>query len=167
MEYVVTSDVSKNIGDFFSVYNDYRGANGVWLSSFFGSGKSHLLKILSYVLENKEFNGYKLGELFAEKIETDKILKGDIQSATRIPSESILFNIDQQAQITSKQEEDALLTVFYKVFNDHLGYFGAQRHVAEFEGGRTKESTRSFRKNLRKKRVNFGRMHAGNTSHRK
>ena len=133
VEYVVTNEVTKKIRDFFSAYNDYRDANGVWISGFFGSGKSHLLKMLSYVLENKEFNGYKLGELFAEKIENDSILKADILSATRIPSESILFNIDQQAQITSKQEEDALLNVFYKVFNDHLGYFGAQRHVAEFE----------------------------------
>ena len=133
VEYVVTNEVSKKIGEFFSAYNDYQGANGVWISGFFGSGKSHLLKILSYVLENREFNGYKLGELFAEKIEDDKILKADILSATRIPSESILFNIDQQAQITTKQEEDALLNVFYKVFNDHLGYFGAQRHVADFE----------------------------------
>ncbi len=133
LEYVVTNEVSKKIQDFFSAYNDYQGANGVWISGFFGSGKSHLLKILSYVLENKEYNGYKLGELFAEKIENDSILKADILNATRIPSESILFNIDQQAQITSKQEEDALLNVFYKVFNDHLGYFGAQRHVAEFE----------------------------------
>lgn len=133
MEYVVTNEVSKKIRDFFSAYNDYQGANGVWISGFFGSGKSHLLKILSYVLENKEFNGYKLGELFAEKIENDRILQADIINATRIPSESILFNIDQQAQITTKQEEDALLNVFYKVFNDHMGYFGAQRHVAEFE----------------------------------
>jgi len=133
VEYVVTNEVAKKIGDFFSAYNDYRGANGVWISGFFGSGKSHLLKILSYVLENREFNGYRLGELFAEKIENDSILKGDILSATRCPSESILFNIDQQAQITAKQEEDALLNVFYKVFYDYLGYFGAQRHVAEFE----------------------------------
>jgi energy-coupling factor transporter ATP-binding protein EcfA2 len=133
VEYVVTKEVSKKIRDFFSAYNDYQGANGVWISGFFGSGKSHLLKILSYVLENKEFDGYKLGELFAEKINDDKILKADIVNATRYPSESILYNIDQQAQITSKKEEDALLNVFYKVFNDHLGYFGAQRHVAEFE----------------------------------
>ena len=133
MEYVVTNEVAKKIRDFFSAYNDYQGANGVWISGFFGSGKSHLLKILSYVLENKEFDGYKLGELFASKIENDTILKADIINTTRIPSESILFNIDQQAQITTKQEEDALLNVFYKVFNDHMGYFGAQRHVAEFE----------------------------------
>ena len=97
VEYVVTNEVTKKIRDFFSAYNDYRDANGVWISGFFGSGKSHLLKMLSYVLENKEFNGYKLGELFAEKIENDSILKADILSATRIPSESILFNIDQQA----------------------------------------------------------------------
>jgi len=133
VEYVVTNEVAKKIGDFFSAYNDYRGANGVWISGFFGSGKSHLLKILSYVLENKEYDGYKLGELFAEKIENDALLKADILAATRIPSESILFNIDQKAQITTKQEEDALLNVFYRVFYDHLGYFGAQRHVAEFE----------------------------------
>lgn len=133
VEYVVTNEVSKKIGDFFSAYNDYQGVNGVWISGFFGSGKSHLLKILSHVLENKEFDGYRMGELFAEKIETDRILKADIINATKISSESILFNIDQQAQITTKQEEDALLNVFYKVFNDHMGYFGGQRHVAEFE----------------------------------
>jgi hypothetical protein len=133
MEYVVTKEVATKISEFFSEYNDYQGANGVWISGFFGSGKSHLLKILSYVLENKEFDGYKLGELFADKIENDTILKADIINTARIPSESILFNIDQQAQITTKQEEDALLNVFYKVFNDHMGYFGAQRHVAEFE----------------------------------
>jgi len=132
-EYVITNEIAKKIRDFFQSYNDYAGANGVWISGFFGSGKSHLLKILSYVLENKEFNGYKSGELFAEKIENDEMLKGDVMSATRIPSESVLFNIDQQAQITSKSDANAILSVFYKVFFDHLGYYGFQPHVAEFE----------------------------------
>ncbi|MDW7690433.1 BREX system P-loop protein BrxC [Flammeovirgaceae bacterium SG7u.111] len=132
-EYVVTHEIAKKIRDFFQEYKDYSGANGVWISGFFGSGKSHLLKILSYVLENKECNGYKSGELFAEKIEDDEMLKGDVLHATTLPSESILFNIDQQAQITSKSQENAILSVFYKVFFDHLGYYGFQTHVAEFE----------------------------------
>ena len=132
-EYVVTHEIGKKIRDFFQAYNDYNGVNGVWISGFFGSGKSHLLKILSYVLENKECEGWKSGELFAEKIENDEMLKGDVLAATRIPSESILFNIDQQAQITSKSDENAILSVFYKVFFDHLGYYGFQSHVAEFE----------------------------------
>ncbi|MBM1105173.1 BREX system P-loop protein BrxC [Aurantibacter crassamenti] len=132
-EYVVTNEIGKKIRDFFQAYNDYAGANGVWISGFFGSGKSHLLKILSYVLENKEHDGWKSGELFAEKVENDEMLRGDILNATRIPSESVLFNIDQQAQITSKEDANAILSVFYKVFYDHLGYYGFQPHVAEFE----------------------------------
>ena len=132
-EYVITDEIAKKIRDFFQAYNDYAGANGVWISGFFGSGKSHLLKIISYVLENKQYDGYNSGELFAEKVEDDAMLKADILNATRIPSESVLFNIDQQAQITSKEDANAILAVFYKVFFDHLGYYGFQPHVAEFE----------------------------------
>lgn len=132
-EYVITNEIAKKVRDFFQAYNNYEGANGVWISGFFGSGKSHLLKILSYVLENKVCDGYKSGELFAEKVEDDAMLKADVLNATKIPSESVLFNIDQQAQITSKADANAILSVFYKVFYDHLGYYGFQPHVAEFE----------------------------------
>ena len=134
VEYVITNEIGKKIRDLFSEYNEYAGANGVWISGFFGSGKSHLLKILSYVLENKvAYDGYNSGELFAEKVENDEVLKADILKASKIPSESVLFNIDQQSQITSKSDENAVLSVFYKVFFDHLGYYGFQPHVAEFE----------------------------------
>ena len=132
-EYVITAEISKKIRGFFSEYNNYSGVNGVWISGFFGSGKSHLLKILSYILENKTFDGKPLSERFADKIEDDQLLKADVLKATKIPAESILFNIDQQSQITTKGDEDAVLNVFYKVLNDHIGYFGGQRHVAEFE----------------------------------
>lgn len=132
-EYVITNEISKKIHDVFDQYVNYAGANGVWISGFFGSGKSHLLKILSYVFENRNIGGYPIGELFAEKIIGDEVLKGNVKKASKIPSESILFNIDQQAQITSKTDDNALLSVFYKVFFDHLGYYGFQPHVAEFE----------------------------------
>jgi hypothetical protein len=132
-EYVVTKEISDKIRRFFASYNDYQGFNGVWISGFFGSGKSHLLKIISHILENKEYDNHSLGEIFAEKIEDDEMLKADVIKSMRTPSESILFNIDQQAEITSKQDEGAILNVFYKVFYNHLGYYGSQKHVAEFE----------------------------------
>jgi hypothetical protein len=139
-EYVITRDVSKKLSDFFEAYNDAGGTNGVWISGFFGSGKSHLLKILSYALENRELGGQKLGELFAQKSIDDVKLKADIQNAIRkFQSESILFNIDQQAQITSKTDANAILQVFYKVFYDHQGFYGFQPHVAEFEAYLSKE----------------------------
>jgi energy-coupling factor transporter ATP-binding protein EcfA2 len=132
-EYVVTNEISKKLTDFFESYNNFDGINGVWISGFFGSGKSHLLKILSYILENITHNGKHLGELFANKVVDDAKLKADILACTRIDSESILFNIDQQAQITSKADANAILEVFYKVFYDHLGFYGFRSHVAEFE----------------------------------
>ena len=133
-EYVITREISNKLADFFEMYNDPGETNGVWISGFFGSGKSHLLKILSYVLENKQYNEIRLGELFAEKIKDDVKLKGDLLGSLRkIHSESILFNIDQQAQITTKSDESAILKVFYKVFYDHQGFYGFQPHVAAFE----------------------------------
>ena len=61
-EYVVTKELQKHFRDFFSSYKRGITGNtdkmGVWVSGFFGSGKSHFLKILSYLLENKEV--YKL-----------------------------------------------------------------------------------------------------------
>ncbi len=139
-EYVITREVAKKLADFFESYNDSDNINGVWISGFFGSGKSHLLKILSYVLENKSLNGDHLGELFASKVYDDPKLKGDILSSTKkYKSESILFNIDQQAQITNKTEANAILQVFYKVFYDHLGYYGFRPFIANFEMSLDKE----------------------------
>lgn len=132
-EYVITKEIGQKVSDFFQAYTNYAGANGVWISGFFGSGKSHLLKILSYVLENKQFGDKQSGKVFADKIQNDAILKADVQAAVRIPSESILFNIDQQSTITSKTDPSAILSVFYKVFYDHLGFYGSQLHVAKFE----------------------------------
>ena len=49
-EYVVTKELSKHFSDFFDSYNksidNYTDKMGVWISGFFGSGKSHFLKIL-------------------------------------------------------------------------------------------------------------------------
>jgi len=131
-EYVVTKEISKKLDDFLSAYLDYKGANGVWISGFFGSGKSHLLKILSYVLSNNQINGVALGDIFLQKIEDD-ILEANFKRAISIPSKSILFNIDQKADITNKQQPDAILSVFIKVFNELRGYYPKHGYIAEFE----------------------------------
>lgn len=103
------------------------------VSGFFGSGKSHLLKMLALVLENRQIEDTTALDLFLPKIKDDKIFSENLKKAVAIPSKSILFNIDQKATIISKTQVDALLAVFVKVFNEMCGYFGKQGYIAEFE----------------------------------
>jgi hypothetical protein len=74
-EYVITKELKKHFISFFNYYGDAFDGNtadiGVWISGFFGSGKSHFLKMLSYLLENKDVNGTKTVELFRAKFEDD------------------------------------------------------------------------------------------------
>lgn len=133
-EYVLTDEVAKRLEQFLNAYNDYHGANGVWLSGFFGSGKSHLLKMLALVLENRSVGDVSALDIFLPKISTDdQLLRAALKKAVSIPSQSILFNIDQKADIISKNQIDALLSVFVKVFNEMCGYFGKQGYIAQFE----------------------------------
>lgn len=132
-EYVITNEVAKSLEAFFDAYNNYKKANGVWISGFFGSGKSHLLKMLSLLLENKQINGKGTLDYFLPKCGDNAMLKGEMKRAAAIPSHSILFNIDQKADTISKKEVDAVLAVFVKVFNEMCGYYGKQGYVAQFE----------------------------------
>ncbi len=132
-EYVITNEVEKRLEQFLDAYNNYETANGVWISGFFGSGKSHLLKMLALVLENRQVGGMPALDIFLEKTAENEILRGDLKRAVAIPSKSILFNIDQKADVISKTQVDALLSVFQKVFDEMCGFYGKQGHIAQFE----------------------------------
>ncbi|MGN5009222.1 BREX system P-loop protein BrxC [Aeromonas sp. 96A] len=132
-EYVLTNEVEKRLESFLDAYNNYEGANGVWVSGFFGSGKSHLLKMLALLLENRQIDGASALDLFLPKCGSNEILRGDLKRAVAIPSKSILFNIDQKADVISKTQIDALLAVFVKVFDEMCGYYGKHGHIAQFE----------------------------------
>ena len=133
-EYVLTNEVAKRLAHFLDAYNGYHGANGVWISGFYGSGKSHLLKMLALLLENRVVDQQSALEIFLPKLpKEDELLKAALKKAVGIPSKSILFNIDQKTDIISKTQIDALLSVFVKVFNEMCGYFGKQGYIAQFE----------------------------------
>ena len=69
-EYVVTKELLKHFRDFFNNYekgvDGYTDKMGVWISGFFGSGKSHFLKILSYLLKNSTVEGKRAIEYFTD-----------------------------------------------------------------------------------------------------
>lgn len=135
-EYVVTKEIAKHLSKF---YNNYaKGVDGdttkmgVWISGFFGSGKSHFLKILSYLLSNKSVGEKKAVDYFKSKIE-DPMLLAEIQRLSKIETETILFNIDSKSPVDNKGKENAILKVFIKVFDEHRGLCDTIPGVANME----------------------------------
>ena len=97
-EYVITKELKRHFISFFDYYSESFDKptedTGVWITGFFGSGKSHFLKMLSYILQNKVINGVPTVELFRQKFEDDPATFMLIDKSTRNQTETILFNID-------------------------------------------------------------------------
>lgn len=138
-EYVVTRELSKHFREFFGNYassiHNQTDEMGVWISGFFGSGKSHFLKILSYILDNEEVDGKKAIEYFRgkEAISGDSMVMADMELACHTPTKAILFNVDSKASASAKSDSNAIVNVFNRVFNEKLGYDGANPALADLE----------------------------------
>lgn len=134
-EYVITKELKKHFISFFDYYSEAFSSPtadvGVWISGFFGSGKSHFLKMLSYILENRSVNGIPTVEMFREKFADDPATFMMIDRSTHGKTETILFNIDIEGSIN--KDKTAVLRVFAKMFYNHLGFFGENLKVAMLE----------------------------------
>ena len=149
-EYVITRDIRKHMITFFNNYGESfkepTADVGVWISGFFGSGKSHFLKMLSYLLENKEVDGKKVEDYFRDKFD-DEATFMPIASAIRGETDTILFNIDIEGSIN--KDKTAVLRVFAKMFYNYLGFYGENLKCAKMEQfidkqGKTEEFRRVF-----------------------
>ena len=159
-EYVITAELKGHIEQFFKYYMpsvddpknaSMTGKSGIWVSGFFGSGKSHFIKIISYLLKNVETTHRGVSKrainFFEEKLEEEALLLGDMRRAIAKENNVILFNIDSRADTDDK--EDAILKVFLKVFNEKMGYSGDHAHIADLERdldarGKLQEFHRTF-----------------------
>ena len=134
-EYVITRDLKKHFITFFKNYSESFAEPvsdiGVWISGFFGSGKSHFIKILSYILENRVIAGKSTVDRFERKLEDNRDIFETMKQCTQNPTDTILFNIDIVGP--KNKSNTAVLQVFAKMFYNHCGYFGENLKVALME----------------------------------
>lgn len=136
-EYVVTRELDKHFRAFLTAYNkattEKTDQVGVWISGFFGSGKSHYLKILSYLLRNPVIEGRPALDYFRDKFD-DPTVYAELQRAiTAAQTTVIIFNIDAKSSTDAKSDKDAIVKVLLNVFNGALGYSPRHPAVADLE----------------------------------
>ena len=149
-EYIITKELRRHFSTFLKHYEasleQPTDKIGVWISGFFGSGKSHFLKMLSYLFENPIVAGKHAVDYFADKFD-DPMMFGRLESCVKVPTRAILFNIDSKSPLT--KDKTAILRVFAKVFYEHLGFYGNDLKVAKLEqfiakSGKTDEFRQAF-----------------------
>lgn len=123
-EYVVTKELLKHFRDFFNNYekgvDGYTDKMGVWISGFFGSGKSHFLKILSYLLKNSTVEGKRAIEYFTGR-ESDASIRPKIEDPMLIAEMTKAGTIPYLAEFEHQLDNEDRFKEFKEKFEAKAG----------------------------------------------
>lgn len=141
-EYVVTDELRSHFNEFFKAYSrgilERTDSIGVWISGFFGSGKSHFLKILSYILSNETIGNKSALDYFYSKELKESTLK-NMELIKNLSTDTILFNIDSKSESNSESHRNVIVNVLYRVFNEMQGFCGSMPWIADMERQMTED----------------------------
>ena len=119
--YVVTPTIERYLDDFLEHYTDtFRKTSseiGVWISGYFGSGKSHLAKIAALLIENRVLDGIAASKRFEARIPSqaphrDSILRS-LACLSQCDTQVQAFNLNSLADSKSTPLPRMLLSQFY------------------------------------------------------
>ena len=137
-EYVMTSEIRSGLSRIVDAWNQVDApSNGVWISGFFGSGKSHLLKMLSYLLGEQAGSQPLTREevecAFERKVAGDETTIADLKRSLHTPTRAVLFNIDAKDDKSTRERGSAMIEVFYKVYFEARGLYSKDLGVGALE----------------------------------
>ena len=123
-EYVVTDSICSHYTEILERYqetpNKPHEGIGIWVSGFFGSGKSSFAKYLGLALENRNLMGTGSAELFGQRTgnaKTQVILKN---ISAQIPTRSVIFDVSTDRGIRTGNQ--TITEIMYRLFLQSLGY---------------------------------------------
>lgn len=150
-EYIVTDSIRDQ---FHEVYREIAGGAaspregiGIWVSGFFGSGKSSFAKILGYTVANRKVGASSASDLFKQTLQERSV--GDLLDSinTRIPFHAVIFDVSMDRGV--RTANDRLTEIMYRALLRELGYaedFDLAELEITLEGdGRLKGFEEAFR----------------------
>ncbi len=123
-EYYPTASIQEQLLKVLRAYDNLRREPttevGVWISGFFGAGKSSFAKLLGLLLEDHKVDGESVIDLFSARLRNDeiKVLLGQIRKA--LPTTAVIFDILKDHIAGAK--EHPVTTVMYKALLRRFGY---------------------------------------------
>ena len=137
-EYVMTSEIRSGLSRIVDAWNQVDApSNGVWIAGFFGSGKSHLLKMLSYLLGeqagSQPVTREDVERAFEQKVAGNETIIADLKRSLHTPTRAVLFNIDAKDDKSTRERGSAMIEVFYKVYFEARGLYSKDLGVGALE----------------------------------
>ena len=123
-EYVATDSICKHYSTIFNRYwetpqKPHEGV-GVWVSGFFGSGKSSFAKNLGLTIENRALKSESAASLFGKQTRNEEIQVLLSNISEHIPTQAVIFDISTDRGIRSGNQ--TLTEITYRLFLESLGY---------------------------------------------
>ena len=123
-EYVVTDSIRGHLTEVLESYwetpkKPHEGV-AIWVSGFFGSGKSSFAKYLGLGLQNRTIGDVGAAKLLAKRIGDAKaeVLLSNI--AEQIPTEAVIFDVSTDRGIRTGNQ--SITEIMYRLFLQSLGY---------------------------------------------
>lgn len=123
-EYIVTKTILSNFVEILEAYSESPNKPGermaVWVSGFFGSGKSSFAKLLGLALANRQIGSETTSDLLARHIGDEKVEVLIRTIIEKIPTEAVIFDV---ATTRGVMHGNQMLTeIMYRQLLEHLGY---------------------------------------------
>jgi hypothetical protein len=123
-EYVVTDAIRSHYTNIFDAYretpNKPHEGIAIWVSGFFGSGKSSFAKMLGLSIENRSVAGVPAGDRFALRAGDNKLTVLLKAINEKIPTQAVIFDVSTDRGIRSGNQ--SLTEIMYGLFLQSLGY---------------------------------------------
>jgi hypothetical protein len=97
--YIVTDGLAKEYANFVSTYTSNILETGVWISGFYGSGKSYFGKMLGYMLSNRVIAGTPAKDRILQRftgIHEEALIKNAISRLDAVTSRVIFLDVAKQ-----------------------------------------------------------------------